>query len=123
MTLLMAQAEFRRSRVSLQGEAVIRGPNGDWRAPLGDVSITGLNLPRPPGFNLRVGQALEVELHCGPAGEGIDLFLLARVARVDASTVGLRFAPMPDGLARALERVFERHGTLRGGTREPVVGN
>ncbi|UHQ18971.1 PilZ domain-containing protein [Lysobacter sp. KIS68-7] len=123
MTQLMAQADFRRSRVSLEGEAVIRDPNGDWRAPLGDVSITGLNLPRPPGFNLRVGQALEVELHCGPGQEGIDLFLLARVARIDATTVGVRFAPMPDRLARAFEQVLARHGTLRGGAREPVVGN
>jgi hypothetical protein len=119
-----AQSDIRRSRVSLEGEAVIRGPDGDWRAPLRDLSISGLHMPRPPGFGLPVGQALEVELHCGPPHAGIDLLLLARVARADATTLGLRFAPMPDRLERSLERVLTRYGTLRtGALDEPAVGN
>jgi hypothetical protein len=118
-----AQSDIRRSRVSLEGEAVIRGPGGDWRAPLRDVSISGLHMSRPPGFGLPVGQAIEVELHCGPMDAGIDLRLLARVARTDASTLGLRFAPMPDRLERTLEHVLRRYGTLQGDApEEPAVG-
>jgi hypothetical protein len=104
------QDDIRRSRVAMPGEAIIRGPGGDWRAPVRDLSVTGLHMPRPPGFTLPVGQALEVELHCGPAGEGIDLFLLARVSRSDATTLGLRFAPMPERLERTLERVMAHYG-------------
>ena len=88
----VVRPDIRRSRVSLEGEAVIQGPDATWRVPLGDVSVTGLHLPRPPGFTLPVGQALEVELHCGPPEEGIDLLLLARVARTNATTLALRFA-------------------------------
>ena len=119
----MAQTDIRRSRVCLEGEAVIHGPAGDWRAPLRDLSIRGLHVARPPGFGLAVGQALEVELHCGPEDAGIAFSLLARVARSDATELGLHFAPMPDRLERALERVLSHYGTLRGGTPdEPVVG-
>lgn len=119
-----AHSDIRRSRVSLEGEATIRGPGGDWRAPLGDISVTGLHLPRPPGFRHPVGQAVEVELHCGPPHEGVDLLLLARVARTDATTLGLSFAPMPDRLERALEHVLAHYGTLRCGVpEEPAVGS
>ena len=111
----MAQSDIRRSRVALQGEAILRGPHGDWRAPLRDVSVTGLHMPRPPGFGLRVGQAVEVELHAGPPGEGLHLQLLARVARSDDATLGLHFAPLPDRLEMALQRVLSHFGTLRDG--------
>ena len=118
----VVRPDIRRSRVSLEGEAVIQGPDATWRVPLGDVSVTGLHLPLPPGFTLPVGQALEVELHCGPPQEGIDLLLLARVARTDATTLALRFAPMPVRLETAFEQILAHYGTLRGGTCEPAVG-
>ena len=119
-----AQSDIRRSRLSLEGEATLRDPDGHWRAPVGDVSITGLHMPRPPGFRHPVGHAVEVELHCGPPHAGVDLRLLARVARTDATTLGLRFAPMPDRLERALERVLAHYGTLRcGAAEEPAVGS
>jgi hypothetical protein len=118
----MGQSDIRRSRVRLDGEAIIRGPEGDWRAPLQDLSITGLHMRRPPGFTLPVGQALEVEVRCGPPGAEIDFLLMARVARTDAFTVGLRFAPMPGRMTRTLERVLTHYGTLRTGTNDdPVV--
>ena len=110
-------ASIRRSRVRLEGEAVIRGAEGDWRGPVCNVSVTGLRMLRPPGFGLRVGQAVEVELHCGSPDAAIELLMLARVARSDARTLGLRFAPMPDRLERALERALARQGT----TRAPVA--
>ena len=110
-----AQADIRRSRVYLDGEALIRGPEGDFRAPLRDLSISGLHMLRPPGFALRVGQAVEVEVRCGPPEAGIEFLLMARVARTDSDTVGLRFAPMPDRMARTLERVLSHYGTLQTG--------
>ena len=112
------QDAIRRSRVSLQGEAIIRGPDGDWRAPVRDLSVSGVHMVRPPGFGLSVGQALEVELHCGPPEAGIELLLLARVARTDATTLGLCFAPMPDRLERALERALSHFGTMGEGVPE-----
>ena len=114
----MAQSDIRRSRVALQGEALIRGPDGDWRAPVRDLSVSGVHMPRPPGFGLPVGEPLEIELHCGPPGEGVDLMLLAQVARTDEETLGLRFAPLPERLERALEGVLTHYGTLRDGTAE-----
>ena len=118
----MAQTDVRRSRVRMDGEAIIRGPQGDWRAPLHDLSITGLHMRRPSGFALPVGQALEVEVRCGPPEAEIDFLLMARVARIDATTVGLRFAPMPGRMARTLERVLAHYGTLRTGSPDdPVV--
>ena len=88
---------------------------------MGDVSITGLHMPRPPGFRHPVGHAVEVELHCGPPGAGVEFLLLARVARTDATTLGLHFAPMPDRMAQTLERVLSHYGTLRTGTSEESV--
>jgi hypothetical protein len=118
-----AQSDIRRSRVNVDGEAIIRGPEGDWRAPLRDLSITGLHMRRPPGFTLPVGQALEVELRCGPPEAGIEFLLLARVARADAHTIGLRFAPMPGRMARTLERVLSEYGTLCTGTADDPVAS
>jgi hypothetical protein len=119
---LKAQSDIRRSRVHMDGEAIIRGPEGDWRAPLRDLSITGLHMHRPPGFTLPVGQALEVELRCGPPEMGIEFLLLARVARKDATTLGLLFAPMPDRMTRTLERVLDHYGTLRSGSPDDPAG-
>jgi hypothetical protein len=42
--------------------------------------------------------------------------LLAQVARSDDETLGLRFAPLPERLERALEGVLTHYGTLRDGT-------
>lgn len=107
------QEDIRRTRVALPGEAILRGAQGDWHAQVWNLSVSGLQVARPPGFLLPVGQALEVELHCGSPEEGIDLLLLARVARTDATSLGLRFAPMPDRLERHLERALARYGALR----------
>jgi hypothetical protein len=104
------QDAFRRTRVALRGEAILRGAQGDWHAPVWNLSVSGLRVARPPGFGLPVGQALEVELHCGPPEEGIDLLLLARVARTDDTSLGLHFAPMPDRLERHLERALAHYG-------------
>jgi len=117
-----AQSDIRRSRVALPGEAILRGPHGDWRAPLGDLSVTGMHMPRPPGLGLAVGQAVEVELRAGPPGVGLHLQLLARVARSDETTVGLRFAPMPDRMEMALQRLLTRFGTVRDGANNDGEG-
>ena len=117
----MAQTDVRRSRVRMDGEAIIRGPEGDWRAPLEDLSVTGLHMPRPAGHGLALGQAVEVELVAGPPEAEIDFLLMARVARIDATTIGLRFAPMPGPMARTLERVLSHYGTLRTGTHDDRV--
>ena len=120
----MALTDIRRSRVSLEGEAVIRGPGGDWRAPLRDLSISGLHVSRPPGFGLAVGQALEVELHCGPEDAGIAFSLLARVARsrrhrtgpalrADARSPGTRPRTGAVALRHAAQRVARRTGGRR----------
>ena len=101
---------IRRTRVALRGEAILRGAQGDWHAPVWNLSVSGLRVARPPGFGLPVGQALEVELHCGPPEAGIDLLLLARVARTDDTSLGLHFAPMPDRLERNLERALAHYG-------------
>ncbi|BCT93849.1 hypothetical protein LYSCAS_28730 [Lysobacter caseinilyticus] len=110
-----AQSDIRRSRVALPGEAILRGPAGDWHAPLEDLSVTGLSMPRPAGHGLALGQAVEVELVAGPPGVALQLQLLARVARSDARGVGLHFAPMPDRLEMALQRLLTRFGTVRDG--------
>ena len=110
-----AHTDIRRSRVYVEGEAIVRGPVGDFSAPLRDLSITGLHMLRPRGFDLPVGQAVEVEIHCGPPSSGVEFLLMARVARLDADTVGLRFAPLPERMARTLERVLTRLGTLHTG--------
>ena len=102
----MAQTDIRRSRVQMDGQARIYGPDGDFRAPVVDLSISGLHTRRPAGFGLPVGQAVEVEVRCGPPETGVEFLLMARVARVDADTLGLVFAPMPDRMIRALERVL-----------------
>ncbi|KGQ19062.1 hypothetical protein LF41_154 [Lysobacter dokdonensis DS-58] len=117
-----AQDDIRRSRVHVDGEALIRGPEGDFRAPLRDLSITGLHMLRPPGFTLRVGQAVEVEVRCGPPEAGIEFLLMARIARTDSDTVGLRFAPMPDRCARTMERVLTQFGTLYTGATDERRG-
>jgi hypothetical protein len=115
------KTDIRRSRVHVDGEAIIHGPDGDWRAPLRDLSVSGLHVNRPPGFTLDVGQALEVEVHCGPPGQGVEFLLLARVARLDATTLGLHFAPMPDRMAHTLERFLNHHGTLRTGAPDELM--
>jgi hypothetical protein len=104
------QDAIRRTRVALPGDAILRGAQGDWHAPVWNLSVSGLRVARPPGFGLPVGQALEVELHCGPPEERIDLLLLARVARTDDTSLGLHFAPMPDRLERNLERALAHYG-------------
>lgn len=72
-------------------------------------------MPRPAGHGLALGQAVEVELVAGPPGVALQLQLLARVARSDARGVGLHFAPMPDRLEMALQRLLTRFGTVRDG--------
>ena len=91
-----AHTDIRRSRVHMDGQARIYGPDGDFRAPLMDLSISGLHMRRPAGFALPVGQAVEVEVRCGPADAGVEFLLMARVARTDADTLGLVFAPLPE---------------------------
>jgi len=44
------------------------------------------------------------------------------VARTDATTLALRFAPLPVRLETAFEQILAHYGTLRGGTCEPAVG-
>ena|SRR5436190_21207320 len=117
-----AQSDIRRTRVALPGEAILRIPEGDWRAPLRDLSVSGLHMPRPPGARLAVGQAVEVDLLAGPPGKGLHLQLLARVARSDAQAVGLCFAPMPDRLEMALQRLLTRFGTVRDGVTRDEEG-
>lgn len=118
-----AQSDIRRTRVALPGEAILRGPDGDWRAPLRDLSVSGLHMPRPPGAPMAVGQAVEVELHAGPPGVELHLQLLARVARSDERDLGLRFAPMPDRLEMALQRLLTRFGTVRDGAMRDGEGD
>ena len=45
-----AHTDIRRSRVHMDGQARIYGPDGDFRAPLMDLSISGLHMRRPAGF-------------------------------------------------------------------------
>jgi hypothetical protein len=118
-----AQSDIRRTRVALPGEAILRGPDGDWRAPLRDLSVSGLHMPRPPGVRLVVGQAVEVELHAGPPDVGLHLQLLARVARSDERDLGLSFAPMPDRMEMALQRLLTRFGTVRDGVARDGEGD
>lgn len=118
-----AHTDIRRSRVHVDGQARIYGPDGDFRAPLMDLSISGLHMRRPPGFTLPVGQAVEVEVRCGPMATGVEFLLMARVARIDADTLGLRFAPLPDRMVRALERVLTEYGDLHMGAAEERRGH
>ena len=46
----------------------------------------------------------------------MEFLLLARVARTGATDLGLRFAPMPDRMARALERLLSHYGRPQGET-------
>ena len=117
-----AHTDIRRSRVHMDGQARIYGPDGDFRAPLMDLSISGLHMRRPSGFALPVGQAVEVEVRCGPADAGVEFLLMARVARTDADTLGLVFAPLPDRMARTLERVLAEFGNLPMGAAEERRG-
>ena len=109
----MSKPGFRRSRSHLLGEALIRSAQGDWRAPLRDLSLTGLHIQRPPGFELAIGHPIELELHCGPPEAMVRLVLRARVARRDPDTLGLRFERLGPLLERELQALLQAHGVLR----------
>ena len=109
----MSKPGFRRSRSLLAGEVMIRSVQGDWRTPLQDLSLSGLHIQRPPGFELSIGHPLELELHCGPPESAVRLLVRARVARRDSETIGLRFERLSPLLELELQAVLEAHGILR----------
>ena len=108
-----AKPGFRRSRSLLLGEARMRTPQGTWRAPLRDLSLSGLHAKRPADFPLREGEALEVELHCGPAYSRVQLVVRATVARNQDDVLGLTFEHLSPMLERELESLLATHGSLR----------
>jgi hypothetical protein len=108
-----AQPGFRRSRSQLLGEARMRCAQGTWRAPLRDLSLSGLHVKRPADFPLREGEALEVELHCGPAYARVQPVVRASVARSDADVLGLTFENLSPMLERELQSLLATHGSLR----------
>ena len=107
----VTHVDFRRSRMRMRGEAVIRAEQGDWRAPLHDVSLSGMHVRCPPAFAANVGQAVLVELRCDRAR---GLSLRARVARCEAGDLGLQFEPMSPWTERELQFLIEAHGEMQG---------
>jgi hypothetical protein len=109
----MTKPGFRRSRSVLAGEALIRSAHGDWRTPLQDLSLSGLHIQRPPGFELAIGHPLELELRCGPPEATLRLQVRARVARRDSETISLSFERPGPLFERELQAMLETRGILR----------
>jgi hypothetical protein len=112
---LLTLTGFRRSRCSIDAEARLRGLHGECMADVIDLSLTGVNLRRPGPLELSVGQALDVELRCGPARDR-RVGLRGRVVRREPGHLALRFERLSPLIERELQGVIDDLGTLKDDT-------
>jgi hypothetical protein len=106
------QPGFRHARQRLAGHAFLRDGGSDWRTTLRDLSLSGLHVTQPDGFDRPVGHPLVLELRFGGPDSIVRLRLDARVARHGADAVGLRFERRTGLLERELQAVLDVHGEV-----------
>jgi hypothetical protein len=114
---LLTLTGFRRSRCAIDAQARLRGLHGECTAEVIDLSLSGVNLRRPGDFEPSVGQALEVELCCGRAGDR-RVGLRGRVVRREPGQLALRFERLGPLLERELQDLMDDLGTLKDDTED-----
>ncbi|MFN3843747.1 MAG: PilZ domain-containing protein [Rehaibacterium terrae] len=100
----------RKSRSTLKAGLRISTPVKDWESEVLDISLSGMRIERPVGFDLGVGQCVEAELRPERSTPAV---LRARVVRVGDGDVALRFDVVSPPLEAELRELIGRFGRLR----------
>jgi hypothetical protein len=100
----------RKSRSTLKAGLRISTPVKDWESAVLDISLSGMRIERPAGFDLGVGQRVEVELR---VQEFAPATLRARVVRIGEDDVALRFETVSPPVESELRELIGRFGRLR----------
>jgi len=104
--------EMRPSRAAVLALAEVRYADQGVLGHVEDLSLGGIRLYRPGGFDLAEGDAVQVELRI-PA-EPL-LLLEASVVRLEPEMVGFQFRALTPEVHVELERLLRKHGQLRDG--------